>query len=112
VFFSSFQNIFLVIEMRVPTGAPTAGWLRLQQSYPKLKEYKFKKPPNGTLYVLGFLGVTSTFVIIMFVVPKIYNEYYRESQTRLRSMIGATNQEELAQGMRAWSDPFDRERKK
>lgn len=108
--FPCFESKIWVLDMRVPDNAPTSGWLRLQQKFPSLKEYKFKKPPNGTIAVISFLGFTSTFVIIMFVMPKYYNEYYRESQTQKRNLIGATNREELAQGMRPWSDPFDRDR--
>jgi hypothetical protein len=98
--------------MRAPNDAPTSGWLRLQQKFPNLKEYKYQRPPNGTIAVVGFLGFTTTVAVIMFVLPKLYNDYYRQSQTQKRQLIGATDREELAQGMRPWSDPFDRDRKK
>ncbi|KAI6183741.1 hypothetical protein M3Y97_00521500 [Aphelenchoides bicaudatus] len=98
--------------MRIPTGAPSYGFLWLQQRFPSLKKYKFRRPPNGTLFVFGFLGFTSLAVLAMFGMPKYYNEYYRQIQTEKRALIGATNREQLAGGLRPWSDPFEREKKK
>lgn len=97
--------------MRAPKSAPTAGWLRLQQIFPSLGKYKFKRIPNGTLIVYAFLGFTSVATFVMFVMPMYYRDYYRQAQTENRSLIRATR-EEMAQGMRPWSDPFERESKK
>lgn len=86
--------------MRIPSGAPTSGWLRFQQAYPQIEKYKVKRPPNGTLYVLGFLTITGSFAAFMFLMPQFYKEYYQESQAQKRAAIGATNRDELAQGVR------------
>lgn len=98
--------------MRVPTGAPSSGWLWLTQKFPNLKKYEFKRPPTGTIAVIGFISFTSIAVLVMFIMPKYYSDYYRKVQTEKRALIGATDREALAQGLRPWSDPFDRESKK
>ncbi|KAI6218329.1 Histone deacetylase 6 [Aphelenchoides fujianensis] len=97
--------------MRLPAGAPSSGLLRLQQKFPNLVgRLKFKRPPNGTLAVWGFLGLTGTAGFFMFVMPHIYRDFYRQSQSEKRAHIHA-DRVELAGGLRPWSDPFDREKK-
>jgi hypothetical protein len=84
----------------------------LKEKFPVLKKTDFKKPPNGTVAVVGFIGFTSIAVLIMFVVPRYYRDYYLKVQTEKRALIGATDREKLAQGLAPWKDPFDRESKK
>ncbi|KAI6228452.1 Small integral membrane protein 20 [Aphelenchoides besseyi] len=98
--------------MRAPVGAPSSGLLRLQQKYPNtFGNYKFKRPPTGTLAVWGFLALTSTAGFFMFVMPQFYKEYYQKSQQEKRAMIGV-DKDTLAGGLRVWSDPFGRDDKK
>jgi hypothetical protein len=99
-------------SMRIPAGAPSSGWLWLLQKFPNLKKYEVRRPPTGTLVVVGFIGFTTIAVSVMFIMPKYYSEYYRQVQTEKRALIGATNREELAHGLRPWEDPFGRESKK
>ena len=96
--------------MRAPAGAPTSGWLRLKQRHPLLARLKFRRPPLGTLAVWGLVGGTSIAAFFMFAWPHLYRDYYKQQQAQKRALLHA-DRETLAQGMRPWSDPFDRDTK-
>uniref|UniRef100_A0AC34F3Z5 Uncharacterized protein n=1 Tax=Panagrolaimus sp. ES5 TaxID=591445 RepID=A0AC34F3Z5_9BILA len=91
--------------MRVPEGAPVTGWLWLQTKIPSLR--KISRPSLGTIAVITTVSLTVLAVYAVGIQPKLYNEYYRQSQAEKRSTIKATR-EELAQGLPVWKDPFDR----
>ena len=91
--------------MRVPEGAPVSGWLRLQKKFPALKSVS--RPPLGTVAVIATVSVIVFGIYAVGIEPKIHNDYYKESQQQKRALINKSK-EELAQGLRPWSDPFDR----
>uniref|UniRef100_A0A7E4UTF6 Small integral membrane protein 20 n=1 Tax=Panagrellus redivivus TaxID=6233 RepID=A0A7E4UTF6_PANRE len=91
--------------MRVPEGAPVSGWLKFQQKFPALRQ--ISKPSLGTVAVIACITTTVFAVYAVGVGPKIHNDYYKESQKEKRALL-RTTREETAQGLRPWSDPFER----
>uniref|UniRef100_A0AC34Q2V3 Uncharacterized protein n=1 Tax=Panagrolaimus sp. JU765 TaxID=591449 RepID=A0AC34Q2V3_9BILA len=91
--------------MRVPKGAPTTGWFKLQQRFPTLKA--ISRPTLGTIAVISTCIITVFAVYAVGIQPKINNEYYKNVQKEARSKMHASR-EELANGLRPWSDPFER----
>lgn len=87
--------------MRYPENSPIPIWLRLKNKVPKLKISPSK------------LAICTTCVLIcaafyeVAIQPKINHDYYAQKQKENFEKMHKTR-EERANGLRPWSDPFDR----
>ncbi|VDM28279.1 unnamed protein product [Toxocara canis] len=90
--------------MRVPAGAPVPFGLRMRQRFPFLTQ--LSRPSLGALGVTVTIVLTSAAVFAVCLYPKIRNDYYKEVQKRERAFIQA-DREQLADGLRPWSNPFE-----
>jgi len=92
--------------MRIPEGAPVPLLQRLRNRYPIIERVAEFRPNPGTVAVIAAVAVTATAIYVMFAAPYANKDYYKKQQKMRRE--GLPNREELAQGLRPWSDPFDR----
>uniref|UniRef100_A0A0M3HVZ2 Small integral membrane protein 20 n=1 Tax=Ascaris lumbricoides TaxID=6252 RepID=A0A0M3HVZ2_ASCLU len=91
--------------MRVPFGTPIPFTLRIRQRFPLLT--RLSRPSLGTVSVTVTVILTSAAVFAVCIYPKLRSDYYKEVQERERAFIRA-DREQLADGLRPWSNPFER----
>ncbi|VDN52894.1 unnamed protein product [Dracunculus medinensis] len=91
--------------MRIPSGAPVPFWFNLLNRF-KFTKY-FRKPPLGSTAVIGTVLLTFLSIAAVTVYPKSNADSYRKLQKENWQLLNM-NREDVAQGMRPWSDPFDR----
>lgn len=88
--------------MRYPENAPVPTWLKLKNKLPKIK--KISMPKLAVYATVGLLCLAFYGVAVQ---PKINHDYYDQKQKETFARLHSTR-EERAQGLRPWSDPFDK----
>uniref|UniRef100_A0A0N4ZUW3 Small integral membrane protein 20 n=1 Tax=Parastrongyloides trichosuri TaxID=131310 RepID=A0A0N4ZUW3_PARTI len=89
--------------MRIPDGVKAPFLLRMKSKFPVINS--MTRPSLGSVAVFGVSLLTIVAVYEVVVQPKFNADYYKQSQMEKRALIHGSR-EDLAHGMRPWSDPF------